>query len=379
MTAEERVWQLVSRKLAGEASAQELNELEGILSADKELATLYRQLAAGRIAETEADQLNAEQSYATHFVKMQLDRKFDRVLADGGPTGTGRKTRRYRKAVLLSTLIILFGGGIVLITRTAGHQNPPVASAGGERNQFSAKKGVKSRVRLADGTEVLLNGDSRISYNNNFQGATREVELSGEAFFDVVRDGSRPFIIHTAAIDLTVLGTSFNVRSYVNEKNTEASLLTGSLEVSLRNNPDKKIILKPSEKLVVSNSGDLETGGDPGTGRETGVSSDRGNKKEGKPSPVMAMAKVRFEDKDSLALETSWTRGSLEFDEEDLEVIAHKIERWYDVDVVIKNDRLRKRKFTGIFENKSLEQVVEALQLSRHFNYTLQNKELVIY
>src|SRR4029078_631833 len=100
-------------------------------------------------------------------------------------------------------------------------------------NTVSTKRGSKSKVQLPDGTQVWLNADSRIAYNEKFQGNLREVTLEGEAYFDVVRDEKRPFVIHTAAIDIKVLGTAFNVRSYANEKNTETSLIRGSIEVTL--------------------------------------------------------------------------------------------------------------------------------------------------
>jgi transmembrane sensor len=363
MIPEEKFWRLVSRKLAGEASPDDLHELERLLSVDKELAVIYTQLAEGRPGATESDQLNAEQSYATHFVKMQLDRQFEMPSCVKG--GEMRRRRgQYRTAIVSSACILVLAAGLFFLMKPG--KNIQSIPSFGRQKYFVAKKGAKSRIRLTDGTTVLLNGDSRIACITDFQGATREVELSGEAFFDVVKDKTRPFTIHTASIDLNVLGTSFNVRSYSNEKNTETSLLSGSVEVTLRNSPDKKIILKPSEKLLVRN------GMEP-----TWVLNQEGKRKE-RPLPILSMTKVRF-DEDSSALETSWTRNSLEFDEEDLDVIARKIERWYDVVVVIKNEGLKKRKFTGIFENKPLHQVVEALQLSRHFNYTLQDKELIIY
>src|SRR5205085_10891901 len=88
------------------------------------------------------------------------------------------------------------------------------------QNTVMTKPGSKSKLQLPDGTQVWLNSDSKITYGESFMGATREVQLSGEAYFDVVKDKEHPFIIHTQSIDLKVLGTAFNVRSYANEKNT---------------------------------------------------------------------------------------------------------------------------------------------------------------
>jgi ferric-dicitrate binding protein FerR (iron transport regulator) len=215
---------------------------------------------------------------------------------------------------------------------------------------------------LPDGTQVWLNADSRIAYNENFQGGIREVSLEGEAYFDVVRDEKRPFIIHTTAIDIKVLGTAFNVRSYANEKNTETSLIRGSIEVTLVKSLDKKkIILKPNEKLIVNNNQEL-------------LQSTNHNE------PVMTLGKVNYNNHDKTAVETSWVKNKLSFDQESLENIALKLERWYDVKIEIKDSNLKNELYTGFFEDKSLQEVMEALKISAggEFNYSIEGKELTI-
>ena len=194
----------------------------------------------------------------------------------------------------------------------------------------------------------------------------REVQLTGEAYFDVVKDKSRPFIIHTHSIDLKVLGTAFNVRSYENEKNTETSLIRGSIEVTLRNNPDKKIVLKPNEKLLVHND-DFAIGS---TGRTAA-------KKKDEEGPMMVLSKVHFEKNDSVATETLWVKNKLVFDTENLENVALKIERWYDVKVIITDDKLKKDHYHAIFDDESLQQVMDALS-TNSFKYTINKKEVTI-
>jgi len=230
-------------------------------------------------------------------------------------------------------------------------------------NTVSTKRGSKSKIQLPDGTQVWLNADSRIAYNENFQGNLREVSLQGEAYFDVVRDEKRPFVIHTQAIDIKVLGTAFNVRSYENEKNTETSLIRGSIEVTLIKSQDKKkIILKPNEKLIVNNNQEL---------LET---SNRHNE------PVMTLGKLNYNKMDKSAVEVFWVKNKLAFDQETLENIALKIERWYDVKVEIRDNELKNELYTGFFEDKSLQEVMEALKISAggEFNYSIEGKLLSI-
>jgi transmembrane sensor len=96
-------------------------------------------------------------------------------------------------------------------------------------NTVSTKAGSKSKIQLPDGTQVWLNADSKLEYNENFNVKLREVKLSGEAFFDVVKNKDKPFVIHTSQMDVKVLGTAFNVRSYPDEATTETALLRVAL------------------------------------------------------------------------------------------------------------------------------------------------------
>jgi transmembrane sensor len=164
-----------------------------------------------------------------------------------------------------------------------------------------------------------------------------------------------------------VLGTAFNVRSYKNEKITETSLFRGSVEITTHNNPDRKIMLRPNEKLVIQNV--------PAQAR-TKNPADDGNPDE---MPVMTLLKLHFQKKDSTAAEILWMKNKLSFDGESLENVALKIERWYDVKVNITSNKLKTVKYTAVFENESLPEVMEALRLTGNFTYTVSNKEVTIY
>ena len=104
---------------------------------------------------------------------------------------------------------------------------------------------------LPDGSTVWLNAGSRLTYDSLYGTTLREVTLSGEAYFDVVKNPKKPFIIHTGKINIRVLGTVFNVKSYPEEQTIETSLIKGSIEVSFPSQPSKKIILKPNQKLII--------------------------------------------------------------------------------------------------------------------------------
>jgi ferric-dicitrate binding protein FerR (iron transport regulator) len=223
-------------------------------------------------------------------------------------------------------------------------------------------------VELPDGTQVWLNADSRITYNEEFQGKIREVNLTGEAYFDVVRDEDRPFVIHTEVIDIKVLGTAFNVRSYSDEENTETSLIHGSVEVTLRNHPEKKFTLKPNDKLIINNA------------EAAPIAEQETPEKPSSKEIVLTWGKVNYQSKaDTVATEAMWTRNKLAFDKKTMEDIALTLERWYDISVEIENEKIKSTEFSLTIEDESLQQVMEALREAGKFRYRIEKKKLIIW
>src|SRR5690606_31670859 len=121
----------------------------------------------------------------------------------------------------------------------------------GDRIEIVAERGVRKQLVLPDGTKVWLNADSRLVYDGLLEGDTREVRLEGEAYFDVTRNVNRPFIITTDKISIRVLGTTFNVKAYPDDARTEATLISGEIELSVNDRPREKILMQPNEKVAV--------------------------------------------------------------------------------------------------------------------------------
>lgn len=364
---EEKFWLLLSVKLSGEATDDELDVLERILQKNPELGLQAQVLTQMWNSEKSADN-KTDDFFDRHLQRLSnhpdiYPAPTEHVISEiipGEEKFAGRKAYRWILPVLgvaasFTLLMLIFYNG--------AHQEDKKKDRNIAQNTVSTRKGSKSNIQLPDGTMVWLNADSKVTYDENFRGDFREVHLEGEAFFDVVRDKTRPFIIHTKTIDIRVLGTAFNVRAYETEKNTETALFRGSVEVTVHNNPEKKIVLKPNEKLMVNNKN---------------FSVNEGNeKKHVEPEVSMSVAKVHFQEKDSSALETLWIKNKLVFDAETLEEVAQKIERWYDIKVIIKGDEdLKHTEYSGIFDNENLEQVMEALKLSGNLKYSI-NKGVV--
>lgn len=366
----ERFWLLVSLKLSGEATEEQLQELQDLLRQFPQLnlqMELLDKMWMQKNTDSPVDTGNAYnkhlQRLSNHLSKPVLGYELNPIAETGDAEGKDLKRSFFHRYYIISgtiaaSLIFLF----IALYKTPANQKAKRTIA---QNTVTTKPGSKSKLQLPDGTQVWLNSDTKITYDESFIGDTREVQLVGEAYFDVAKDKDHPFIIHTQAIDLKVLGTAFNVRSYANEKNTETSLIHGSIEVTLKNNPGKKIILKPDEKLIIQNNPNS-----PDT-----ILNYKAHRNQN--GPLMVLDKIHFKEKDSSAAEILWIKNKLAFDQEPLENIALKIERWYDVKVTITDDKLKAAEYSGVFMDETLPEVMEALKLTGNFQYTI-NKRLVI-
>jgi transmembrane sensor len=366
---EERFWYLVSLQLSGEAQPADLEELATYLENHPGISFKREMLGSIWSAKGQASYDRKQEAFnkhlqrlSNHFSEPALQYQAQEEIAEGPSVEPPRVKTTFRKLLWASAIAASLITAVFLL-KDINTEN--VSRKANAQNIVSTKRGSKSKIELPDGTQVWLNADSRITYNENFHGSQREVSLSGEAFFDVVRDESRPFIIHTSTIDVKVLGTAFNVRSYDNEKNTETSLIRGSIEVTLVKSPDKtKIILKPNDKLIVNNS--------KGQVLDDSIA---GGKRMDIP---MTLARINYKHSDSIAVETLWVKNRLAFDGEALEDIALKIERWFDVKVTITDEKMKRGSYTAFFEDENLQQVMEALQWTGKFKYSINKKEVTI-
>jgi len=187
--------------------------------------------------------------------------------------------------------------------------------------QVSVPFGAKSKLELPDGSIVWLNSGTKISYPEKYKGK-REVTLEGEGFFEVVKS-KIPFVVKTQKGDVEVLGTSFNVQSYSHE-GFQTTLVTGSVMFTAVNG--ETVILKPGEQAAVSEAGNLS---------------------------------LNRVDTD---IYTSWKEGKLIFYREPFAMMAKRLERWYNVKIIIGDDKLKELWFTGTVEMETLSEFMALLE-----------------
>src|SRR5215213_7346933 len=290
----QKIWLLISLKISGEATKAELEELEVLLKQNPELITTVNDLQKLWKKSHKAVSKETEDAFARH------SQRLNRIM----PVAVTRPERKIKEKAVLQNFTAnkklykfwwAAAAASIFIIWFFARSSEGISSKAID-NTVSTNAG-KASVSLPDGSKVWLNGDSKITYDGDLKGKTREIFLAGEAFFEIAKDKTRPFIIHTRTINLKVLGTAFNVRSYENDKETEAALVHGSIEVTLRNNPDKKIILKPGEKLLVKNS---LTGDTLSKYKKSEISDE--------DEPIAVLAKMHYYGNDSSIVETSWTK-----------------------------------------------------------------------
>ncbi|MBO9632235.1 MAG: DUF4974 domain-containing protein [Chitinophagaceae bacterium] len=213
----------------------------------------------------------------------------------------------------------------------------------------------RKTVVLPDGSVVTLRSNSKIVLAKNFNTGSRELHLSGEAFFDV-RSQSIPFIVHTDEVNIEVLGTVFNVCAYPDNELTETSLFRGKVAVTRKGHPEQKVILSPSQKMVYSNK----------TGRLTGTEN---------PLKVVSMLPDPVSHK---AQEIAWVRNRLKIDDEPLGTIAAKLQQWYGIHISFTDEDVKAYRYSGTFESETVVKALEALQLSYPFNFEVKKDSIVI-
>ena len=371
----DRIWILLTRKLSGEATHTELEELQLLINAHPQGAATVEQLTAVWNSSPKHDSDFMEATYLAHLERMKdygvhINADADLQTSPDNDVAINNDKKQWftpkRLALLVLASTFLAAGWFALSPRMVSAKEDTAKKF----SEVKTTKGARSKMKLPDGSDVWLNAGSKLNYNKDFETGEREVYLTGEAFFDVVKDVKRPFIIHTSAIDIKVLGTQFNVKAYDEDETTETSLIRGSVEVFLRKYPAQKYVLKPSQKLVLMNKGALAL--------------DKKTVKEEQRIEADLPARVELKELSYLQgadsdVETSWTRNILSFDDELFTEVARKMERWYNVSIRFQNKKWEREYLSGSFENESLEQALKALKFTTSFNYNITGNSIVIY
>jgi transmembrane sensor len=391
----QRFEELLIKELAGELTPAERRELLDLLKADGELRREHVVLTEFW-AQKQPDYADMQSTLDKIKAKIrwqESDRKTTPMEATGsgldlpaiGTGGEARIRRLWRTWSVAAALALLLGGVGILYHNRSGREESEALSW----QEKYTPRNVRSRMTLTDGSSVTLNSDSRLKYPANFAGPSREVYLTGEAYFTIQKDPEHPFIIHTNKMTIRVLGTSFNVRCYPDDDAMEATLIQGSIEVTFPDRPADKIILKPTDKLVIRNDvagliagrrEDRVDSLDRSGSREKALDSTASSGTDGAHTNYTLTGLTFYKNQRQTIVETSWMDNKLVFNGEELQEVARRMERWFGVSIVIDKDELKNMPFTGLFQNETIDRALYALQLSeKKLHYTRKDGVIHIY
>ncbi len=214
------------------------------------------------------------------------------------------------------------------------------ASSQPDSNILTVPRGGIFRTVLSDGTKVWMNSASSLRYPVSFSGKVREVVLSGEAYFEVAKNKSKPFRVMVNGVEIKVLGTHFNVRGYEEDQEVSTTLLEGSVQL---HTPVKSSLLVPGERGVFrQNNADL------------------------------TISKVNTED------EVAWKEGYFVFDNLSLSHIMQNISRWYDVDVVFQG-KVKDAKFGGtISRQRDIAVILKGLETTGSVRFKIEGRRVIV-
>lgn len=324
MHDKEYIENLIIRHLNGECSHEEREQLAGWITESGDNNTEYIRIKDTWDSLRDTPDRTAEQ--LALFYKNQYARNKKRNLV------------LIRSLGAVAAVLLI---GLVIAVFTSPEKTSPVGST----QVYSVPLGSRSKVILADGSEINLNSGSELKYSADFSSTKRVVSLTGEAFFNVKTDPEHPFTVKTSDFDIKVTGTKFNVCSYNDNKYSAATLAEGKISLEIKNNAEAMTIA-PGEKFQLNRDSQTH---------------------------LLADADVESE--------IAWKDDQFIFRNIPFPELAKRLERWYDVKLSYSDKRLQEYSFTGKFKNQeTIWQVLDALSLTTPISYQKTTfREFTIY
>jgi len=228
--------------------------------------------------------------------------------------------------------------GVLSYNKQAG--NKPGEADELAYNTINIPRGGQYQLVLSDGTKVWLNSASSLKYPAAFSGHQRNVELTGEAYFEVAKDRTKPFTVSVNGMNVQVLGTHFNINAYSDEKAIKTTLLEGSVKLS---GNGKQALLKPGQEGSFNNQ-----------------------------QRAFNISQVDVDDA------VAWKNGFFAFDNEDIQTIMKRISRWYDVDVVFP-EKFKRKNFGGTVSRFSdVAEVLHSLELTGSVHFKTEGRRITV-
>ena len=254
----------------------------------------------------------------------------------------GRNSNWKRYIGIAASIVVVFM--VVFVLYHLGPEGSAGDLSTAEMVNKSNPAGQKSKIFLPDGSTAWLNAESHIQYLRDFTDSSRDVYLDGEAYFNVAHDAARPFRVHAGGMEVTALGTIFNVRSFDDDHQTLVSLIQGKVGVQARNFYE---VINPGEGISLDHEANSRAG---------------------------SISKVKVD----VAREVAWKDGVLIFDGQRIGAIVRTLEQWYGVDIDVQGSPDQNAKYYGKFKNENLENVLTGMQYGKPFKFEIKGRKVKI-
>ena len=364
---------LIEKYLSGNLSEEQEKELMNwVQESDVNRAYFARlkNLWVATQLENENHEINTEDEY--RLVRYRLKMRSGRDHPDLQDSYYKLSARRtLRKALQIAAIIVFLysiAGTFIIVKRNLKK----------EYTEIRTKRGEKSFLKLADGTLIWLNSETVFRYPSRLDSKNVRVFLDGEAYFDVAKNPNRNFIVQASSLDIAVIGTSFNVKSYSMDNTIETTLEEGKISITGKMGTKQikdPVILIPNQRATfIKNSLEYSVKNitDPPVDRE-----DTQSHTIERINTVIGPQIIRTEQIDSKQY-TSWKDGKMMFKSKRFEDLALQMERWYDIKIEITDQELKDIRYTGVFEKETIEQALHALSLSLPFHYEIDQNIITI-
>ncbi len=351
--------ELITRVLTGEASVEEKECLIEWIEGSKSNKKLFFEMKdIWEVSQASTDnRFNGDESWERFRNQIEMNEEEE--------AEEDRNHKLYSFLKIASIVIVS-----VSLSWLVFHWTVAKVSASA-KNEVITPQGSKTQIVLPDGTKVWLNSGSKIIYYSDYNRESRAIRLSGEAFFEVVKNPEKPFIVQTGKIDIKAYGTAFNVKSYPSDNFVETTLVNGIVTIERVTTKKTLAVLKPNQKSIFYKD-DIR----PNLTRILKLNKQRILKDsiiEVNANENILLAQTNTES------QTAWKEQKLYFTSETFDEIATKLERWYGVTIHLQSDELMNERFTGKFtHNEPLVQVLEAIKITTPISYSIKLNDVYI-
>lgn len=377
----ERFLELLAKKHTAELSAAELEELEQFAMQDAQLYRLYEKYLEVYTTPNPEEEAGLPDEGLLKRHQERLSKLYPEFAAHNLPRANSGISLRLMDAVRqykwrIAAAVLLLLSGAVYFTIGSGTAKKMENLAPPLMHQVYTQPGNRSMLLLPDGTQVWVNANSKLSYDEGFGKSNRKLLLSGEAYFIAAKNKNLPLTIHTRQMIVSVVGTTFNVRDYENEAQSVTSLFEGAVNVVPIADTTNTYKLKPNQKLILQNQGAIAALQDSvkRPGQEVNLAAGANPQ-----LPQITITGLQIDKADSSSYEAAWVNNTLAFSNESFADIALKMENWYGVDIEFANSGLESIRFTGKFTSESVTDALHALQFTARFSFKKNQQKILIY